>query len=207
MKTKFLVSASAALSLVACVASAATIIDYSFEAPSVGTGSGAYTYDPAVTGASFTGGAGVQANGSAWGFANAPDGSQTGFLQNNAETDLDVTGLVVGDKYSVTFSESQRPGYGVLPITVDFDGATILNTTPLSTSWTAVTTASFIAAAQSGQLRFRTSALGGDNDSGIDQVMINGGAVPEPASWALMLVGFGGLGAVARSRRSAGAAA
>jgi len=34
-----------------------------------------------------------------------------------------------------------------------------------------------------------------------------GGGVPEPASWALMLVGFGGLGAALRARRRAGALA
>jgi hypothetical protein len=33
-----------------------------------------------------------------------------------------------------------------------------------------------------------------------------GGSVPEPASWALMLVGFGGLGAAVRSRRKTAAA-
>jgi hypothetical protein len=31
----------------------------------------------------------------------------------------------------------------------------------------------------------------------------SGGAVPEPASWAMMLVGFGGVGATIRSRRRA----
>lgn len=29
-----------------------------------------------------------------------------------------------------------------------------------------------------------------------------GGAVPEPASWALMLTGFGGMGALLRRRRA-----
>ncbi|WP_293900696.1 PEPxxWA-CTERM sorting domain-containing protein [Phenylobacterium sp.] len=33
-----------------------------------------------------------------------------------------------------------------------------------------------------------------------------GAAVPEPASWALMLMGFGGLGAAIRTRRKLGAA-
>lgn len=33
------------------------------------------------------------------------------------------------------------------------------------------------------------------------------GSVPEPASWALMLMGFGGLGAVMRSRRNMAASA
>ena len=34
-----------------------------------------------------------------------------------------------------------------------------------------------------------------------------GGGVPEPASWALMLVGFGGLGMAMRRRRAVALAA
>ena len=34
-----------------------------------------------------------------------------------------------------------------------------------------------------------------------------GGGVPEPASWAMMLVGFGGMGALLRSRRTRAALA
>ena len=35
---------------------------------------------------------------------------------------------------------------------------------------------------------------------------LNAGAVPEPASWAMMLMGFGGLGALLRGRRQQGLA-
>lgn len=34
-----------------------------------------------------------------------------------------------------------------------------------------------------------------------DFIIKSSGGVPEPAAWALMLVGFGGLGAALRSRR------
>jgi hypothetical protein len=44
-------------------ASAANIVDSSFETPAVGTG---FAYQPLVPGATFTNGAGVQGNGSAW---------------------------------------------------------------------------------------------------------------------------------------------
>jgi len=35
---------------------------------------------------------------------------------------------------------------------------------------------------------------------------ITAGAVPEPATWALLIAGFGGIGAAQRRRRSAVAA-
>jgi hypothetical protein len=44
------------------------------------------------------------------------------------------------------------------------------------------------------------SGVGGQDAVGVDDVRFQT-AVPEPAAWAMMLVGFGGLGAVMRSRR------
>jgi hypothetical protein len=41
---------------------------------------------------------------------------------------------------------------------------------------------------------------------GVDNVSVTTAGVPEPAAWAMMLVGFGGLGALARRRRTAVAA-
>ena len=52
--------------------------------------------------------------------------------------------------------------------------------------------------------RHQTSGNAGNNccyGAAIDNVAVTAG-VPEPATWALMLVGFGGLGAALRSRRS-----
>jgi len=47
----------------------------------------------------------------------------------------------------------------------------------------------------------------GDEGWGVEQVNVTGVAgVPEPATWAMMLVGFGGLGAAMRSRRRSVAA-
>jgi PEP-CTERM motif len=38
---------------------------------------------------------------------------------------------------------------------------------------------------------------------GLDLVSVQGPGVPEPAAWSMMLLGFGGLGAVMRRRRNA----
>ena len=104
---------SAALTLAGGSASALGVI--SFEAPVQNGGSNAYTYDPTVAGMTFTGAAGVQANGSAWQFNNAPDGNQTAFLQNtssnaNAEIDIAVTGLTPGFDYTVSYRRRHAAG-------------------------------------------------------------------------------------------------
>ena len=39
------------------------------------------------------------------------------------------------------------------------------------------------------------------NDFALDDMHLGGTAVPEPASWALMILGFGGVGALLRSNR------
>jgi len=52
-------------------------------------------------------------------------------------------------------------------------------------------------------VKFTVVATGPDNtDALLDNVSVSGIAVPEPATWAMMLVGFGGLGAMLRRRRT-----
>jgi len=51
--------------------------------------------------------------------------------------------------------------------------------------------------------RFAETDNQGFFQAGLDNVSITGGAVPEPASWALMLGGFGLVGGAMRRRRAA----
>jgi len=52
------------------------------------------------------------------------------------------------------------------------------------------------------------NAAGAFGDYSIDNIVVDGGGgVPEPTSWALMLLGFAGLGATLRARRRVAAAA
>ena len=135
---------------------------------------------------------------------------QNAFLQSTADSgaqiDISVTGLTPGDVYSFSYFDDQRSGYGVNAYTVSFAGSTIASFSPEAVGWTARTTSTFTALGSSGTLTFAAPLLCCDNDAGIDDITLSGsgdgdGGVPEPASWALMLLGFGGLGAVTRSRR------
>ncbi|HEX4711933.1 PEPxxWA-CTERM sorting domain-containing protein [Phenylobacterium sp.] len=52
------------------------------------------------------------------------------------------------------------------------------------------------------QVYFASDIFGANGNTGnVGAILQTGGGVPEPASWALMLVGFGGLGAALRLRR------
>ena len=84
------------LALVLCVpALAQTVVNGSFETPSVAGGM-YLQYSPAGAGWTFANGAGIQHDGSAFGADDAPDGSQTAFVQSNGTMGQNVT-LAAGD--------------------------------------------------------------------------------------------------------------
>jgi hypothetical protein len=155
----------------------AVIVDGSFENPPQ---NGGYTYDPVVTGVTFSGAAGVQSNRSAWGFAAAPDGSQTGFLQTGsagASIAFAISGLNPGSPYQARFSIAQRTNWGgVATVTVSFNGVTIGTFAPASGTFAQVTTASFTASAATGTLTFSVPAATTDSSAAIDAVAL----VPGP---------------------------
>ncbi|HEX8240153.1 MAG TPA: RHS repeat domain-containing protein [Allosphingosinicella sp.] len=164
--------------------SSPTVAGGGFEAPDQGA---SYLYRP--TG-SFTYNSGVAGNGSAWGFAAAPEGDQVAFIQTidaPAVISLPVSGLTVGASYAVRFYIALRPGYAANPITVAFNGVTLGTFTPGSTSFTAVTSAAFTAGAAAGTITFTGSSYAGDTATGLDNVTVVVASAPPPT------VGGGGF--------------
>jgi hypothetical protein len=153
-----------------------------------------------IPGVTFTGMSGVQGNGSGWNFPNAPEGTHTAFLQSYGEEpkgqftiDLTTLNLNSGQSYTINFEDMTRPGYSPGSFMVAYGTSTMSYGGAVG----AFKTDTFTFKADGGNtLTF--SALQGDGSDtsvGIDNVAF----VPEPATWAMMLIGFGGLGAALRT--------
>src|SRR5262249_21692783 len=138
-------------------------------------------YGPTGGGWTFAGSSGIQANGSAWGAANAPDGTQTAFLQGNG--DLGAISQAVylpAGTYRVSFQAAQRSyGDGVQPIKFSVNGVQVGSLiSPTSTSFALYTTASFtVKVAGCYTLQFAATDNSGDKSSFLDAISI---ADPEP---------------------------
>lgn len=195
MNLKFVLAAGAMLA--ASPAMAASVVDGSFETPvvqSVSYGVGG----PVV----LSPGAGFEPNGGAFGYAAAPDGNQVLHLQGTSTATLSLIDLVAGQSYAISFLASARPGYNNLPVDVSVDGASLGQISPTVTSFVAYTGFRFVAAGSTGSLTFTgVPADGSDTNTAIDFVTI--AAVPEPATWALMIGGFGLVGGAMRRRTKA----
>jgi hypothetical protein len=118
------------------VAPPATLVNASFEIPALGTG---YQYNASVSGIgwTFSAGSGIQGNGSAWGAATAPNGTQTAFIQGTSTISQAVS-LNAGS-YTLAFKAAQRPCCltpNLQPIQVTVDGTQIGSlVTPAITSF------------------------------------------------------------------------
>ena len=114
----------------------ASLVNPSFEIPALGSG---YQYNPNVPGIgwTFSANSGIQGNGSAWGAAAAPDGTQTAFVQGTS-TVTQTLSLNAGS-YTLSFQAAQRSCCVVpyvQPIKVTVDGTQIGSlVSPASTSF------------------------------------------------------------------------
>ena len=127
-----------------------------------------------------------------------------------------VTGLTVGTKYKITFQLSGNPSATVDPrlrltltnptASQDFVFDTPVNQSAGNMGWTRVSY-NFVAGAPTTRVTFSNTLPAAARARGavIDDVFLTV-AVPEPATWAMLLIGFGMVGFAARRRNRALAA-
>ena len=190
-------------------ASAATIVNGSFEDSSVNPGGGFATLSggsTAITG--WTVGANsIDYIGGYW---TAQDGTRSLDLSGNqgpssiAQT---ITDLVNGQAYRVSYWVSKNPDGGDATRT----GTVTLGNTTGTFSFSANNNRAnmlweqhffdFVANGTSGTLSFGSDTSGGCCfGPALDNVSI--AAIPEPATWAMMIAGIGLVGATMRRRRT-----
>jgi hypothetical protein len=213
--------AALAVAVVAAPASASTVV--SFETP---VPNGGYEYNslspfpgpngnftsPTAEGVSFTGLSGIQANGSAWGFTNAPDGVQTAFLQIYSGFPANPGSItfslptVTNQPYRLVFDVESRPGYGGNAYTVNAGSTSQIFGAPSTTSWS---TETLFFTALSNSTNFAISIniprIVTDNSIGVDAISIT--ATPLPSTWTMLIAGFVALGFFAYRGAKKGSAA
>lgn len=189
-------------------AAANLISDGDFSSPNVGGGWGLFNY-PSV-------GAWVSENGDQMEVGTSGvyglgcDNPSCQLLELNANTfgkvSQTVNGLVVGKTYALSWDYGGRTSGGPQSMDVFFGGQFLTNNSGSIGVWT-TNTFNLVATATSEKLLFVGLNLGGAPSYGneITNVSLTGG-VPEPATWALMIGGFGLAGAALRRRRAVAAA-
>jgi hypothetical protein len=132
-------SSSATLwQVVNSVAPPAVLVSPSFEIPVLS--SGGYQYNPSAAGIgwTFSSQSGIQGNGSAWGAAAAPDGTQTAFIQSVGS--ISQTLSLNAGSYMLSFQAARRSccvSPYLQPVKVTVDGTQIGSlVSPTSTSFT-----------------------------------------------------------------------
>ena len=110
---------------------------------------------------------------------------------------------VAGQTYKFSFDYAHNPGVGgaTANVSVNGDSFQVGSSDPANT-WLHYD-GSFVATGANTTLAFDNLTGGGNGGLYLDNVAVSGGAVPEPATWALMLTGFGLAGATLRRRQLA----
>lgn len=199
-----LLAAVAAVAMLPSAANAAEFVNGSFEA---GTPAGSFSTVSGGNNSSITGwtatGNSVDYIGSYW---TAQDGSRSIDLNGGAQGGIQQTfDTLAGVQYNVTFWLAGNPDGA--PITknvlVSATGATdglfsfdSTGTSKINMGWSKYTY-NFVGTGSPTTLSF-ASQNAGAYGAALDNVAVN--AVPEPATWALMLIGFAAVGFGMRRR-------
>jgi hypothetical protein len=195
-----LIATAFGVAALAGAAHAAVIVNGDFTNPNVGGGYGQFATIPGWFDTSDTLEVGAS---SVYGLPCETAGCQN--LEVNANTfdtvSQTVTGLTVGETYDLSWDYGGRNGGGPQQLDVFFGGVQIATDTSngVNAFWTP-NEVSVIASGSSETLTFQSVNVGGTASYGNELTGVSI-AVPEPAAWALMLLGFAGLGAALRTRR------
>jgi hypothetical protein len=150
-----------------------TLANASFETPRLGSG---YQYAPTASGVAWTfgPGAGIQANGSAWGATTAPNGTQTAFVQGTGSIAQTVT-LATGT-YSLIFQVARRsyasPFGTTQPVRVSVDGQELSTVTPSSTSFAPISLQFTVVTQGAHTIAFAGTDGTGDKSTFIDAISL-----------------------------------
>ena len=169
-----------------------TIANGSFESPAVDS----YVYNPSGASWTFSNSSAIQANGSAWGAATAPDGRQTAVLQgvSNSLGSISQTVNLAAGSYRLAFKTARRSGQ-IQPVRFSVDAIQVgADITPSSDAFADSTTANFTVTAGNHVLQFEATDGSSDKSTFIDLVSLlpaNDGSTPGalPAGWAAQDVG------------------
>ena len=200
----------AALGVAASTAASATsLVDGGFEAKGAATPVTDYCYDafatpggPACAASPWVGGGVIISGSGPWGGTAAAQGSFYGFVQGLSTVSQSFTATQFGTG-TLTWIDTNRTNTGgpkSYNVTLS-DGITssvLGNYTSAGGPWVSRSVSGFFL---SGGTNYTVSFVGlsaADNTAFIDDVAIS--SVPEPASWALMIAGFGLTGAAMRRR-------
>ncbi|HEY7900024.1 MAG TPA: choice-of-anchor C family protein [Caulobacteraceae bacterium] len=206
---KLAILAATGAAALAFASSASAIVNYvsdgDFSSPSGGA-----SYTPYGGGSSMgpwtVGGNSVDLIGGYWQNPNGTAGSVD--LDGSAPGSISQSlSLIAGDHYTLTFYLSGNPDGNIGPHTVDVsvgnlvgDAFTYTTGSNSRTSMNyALETVNFTATATN-VLSFSSADASGAYGPVVGDISVTA-AVPEPATWALMLAGFGGLGLALRGRR------
>lgn len=121
-----------------------------------------------------------------------------------------VSGFTAGKTYTLTWLQSSEyTSSDVLNVSFLAGSATAsgnFTSNPFpggSQFWQGWQTESMNFVPNATSVTFSFHSFGSNYEVGVDNFLISGAGVPEPAAWALMLLGFGGLGVALRERRKA----
>jgi len=200
MNKKIILSAGAALAaLVSTPALAVTNFSSNFD--SLALANNTWTTVASIEG--WTGGAGgieVQNN-----VAGAPH-SPSNLVELDTNSNSSMFRTIEAGIYTLTFSYSARPGVAQASNLIDlFLGNTKVDTFQAqgigqnNTNWTTIT--KYFTVNQDTVLKFAAAGTSDSYGGYLDTINLSGTAVPEPATWAMMILGMGAAGAMMRRRR------